>query len=79
MSDGGSSNCPSAEQLKDKTEATTEVRNAGKEHSIPWRIKFLSCCIVDILTDDVTRLRPVDCKRDRISPNRESQASTHTL
>lgn len=31
-----------------------EVWNGGKEHNIPWRIKFLSCCIVDILTDDVT-------------------------
>lgn len=37
-----------------RTEARAEARNEGKEHSIPWRIKFLSCCIVDILTDDVT-------------------------
>lgn len=29
---------------------------------IPWRIKFLSCCIVDILSDDVTRPGAVDCE-----------------
>ena len=51
-------------------------RNEGKEHNIPWRIKFLSCCIVDILTDDVTRLGAVDCEKS--DQSQSGSASRHT-
>lgn len=33
-----------------------EKRWKGGGDLLPWRMKFLSCCIVDILGDDVTGL-----------------------
>lgn len=46
---------------------------------IPWRIKFLSCCIVDILGDDVTRPGAVDCKRsDQSQSGSRASTNTHT-
>jgi len=68
--------------LKDKRRGD-DVRNVGKEHSIPWRIKFLSCCIVDMLTDDVTRVfGSVDCREIGSVPigvATSKRASTHSF
>lgn len=62
-----------------RTNARAEVRDKRKEHIIPWRIKFLSCCIVDILTDDVTRLfGGGGCRLKRFGSVANRGGHTHT-